>query len=507
MAPAFTATKLDISVPNATVIRLWSNNWVSCKANAASADDSVGMTVGELAWASALPTYQYDSSNKISAINGSALANYELPTSVSAATDVVTANSGDWNSVTGKLETTAFSDVSGTFLTSLPADVAYTGWVENSIVSATSGLQSSGNYIPYTATEDSLTAFETNSGLLIRHAIGGGLNSTYIGDNVQVHYVNGGPQTLKGAVLGYNKLSFETNSDTAYVDKGKIHKWDSASNYIQNSSATINEVNANYQTNSGSFLTAVDLTPYQTTAGMTAYQEAGDYYSASNPSGFISEVPAGTMNESAFEYDANDKISGYNGSAFAGGSELPQSATEAIETVTSNSADWNATTDTVSSNSGAWGGSALPISAGPGIKFSMVDNTLVASTDETVLWSGTKNTTAGAETLSESYMNFDKIDIYLTFDTASEPQRAQSITRYYVGNHTTAQPLYVYATANNIAANTLTAETLYISGSPNGTGFSLLAGIRQVNSTVTTGITTYNCNLKQIVGINRKSGV
>jgi hypothetical protein len=137
----------------------------------------------------------------------------------------------------------------------------------------------------------------------------------------------------------------------------------------------------------------------------------------------------------------------------------------------------------------------------------MVDNTLVASTDETVLWSGTKNTTAGAETLSESYMNFDKIDIYLTFDTASEPQRAQSITRYYVGNHTTAQPLYVYATANNIAANTLTTETLYISGSPNGTGFSLLAGTRQVNSTVTTGITTYNCNLKQIVGINRKSGV
>jgi hypothetical protein len=213
------------------------------------------------------------------------------------------------------------------------------------------------------------------------------------------------------------------------------------------------------------------------------------------------------MNESAFEYDANDKISGYNGSAFAGGSELPQSATDAIGYVTATSANIDSTIDNVSSNSGAWGGSTLPISAGPGIKFSMVDNTLVASTDETVLWSGTKNTTAGAETLSESYMNFDKIDIYLTFDNSLEPQRAQSITRYYVGNHTTAQPLYVYATANNIAANTLTTETLYISGSPNGTGFSLLAGIRQVNSTVTTGITTYNCNLKQIVGINRKSGV
>lgn len=36
---------------------------------------------------------------------------------------------------------------SGVFLTALPSDVAYTGWVENSIVSATSGLQISGDYL------------------------------------------------------------------------------------------------------------------------------------------------------------------------------------------------------------------------------------------------------------------------------------------------------------------------------------------------------------------------
>lgn len=38
---------------------------------------------------------------------------------------------------------------------------------------------------------------------------------------------------------------------------------------------------------SETYLTGVDLTPYQTTAGMTAYQSAGNYYSASNPSGFL----------------------------------------------------------------------------------------------------------------------------------------------------------------------------------------------------------------------------
>lgn len=35
------------------------------------------------------------------------------------------------------------------YLTALPADVAYTGWVENSIVSATSGLQPSGLYLSF----------------------------------------------------------------------------------------------------------------------------------------------------------------------------------------------------------------------------------------------------------------------------------------------------------------------------------------------------------------------
>jgi hypothetical protein len=123
------------------------------------------------------------------------------------------------------------------------------------------------------------------------------------------------------------------------------------------------------------------------------------------------------MHESAFEYDANDKISGYNGSAFAGGGgEFPQSATEAIETVTANSADWNGTTDTVSSNSGAWGGSALPISAGPGIKFNIVDDTLIASTNgyvwQSALLFHTDNpVTQTTYTLSNDCSNYDKLEV------------------------------------------------------------------------------------------------
>ena len=64
-----------INIPNATEFKVWANNWVYVYKIVVSAADQFETTVGELAWASALPTYEYDTNtNKISAINGSALA-------------------------------------------------------------------------------------------------------------------------------------------------------------------------------------------------------------------------------------------------------------------------------------------------------------------------------------------------------------------------------------------------------------------------------------------------
>ena len=77
---------------------------------------------------------------------------------------------------------------------------------------------------------------------------------------------------------------------------------------------------------------------------------------------------------------------------------MPASATEAIDAVTA--------------NSGAWGGSALPISAGPGIKVNLVNNTLVFSNDETVLWSGDISTSAASATFNENASNFEYLRIY-----------------------------------------------------------------------------------------------
>lgn len=64
-----------LKVPNATTARIYANTWRSVEGVSASALYGTGITgVGELAWASALPTYSYDAEDKISAINGSAIA-------------------------------------------------------------------------------------------------------------------------------------------------------------------------------------------------------------------------------------------------------------------------------------------------------------------------------------------------------------------------------------------------------------------------------------------------
>jgi hypothetical protein len=160
-------------------------------------------------------------------VSGDYATNTQLQTVSADITALIpTALTGDY--LTKESADTLYAPT-GNYLTGLPADVAYTGWVETSIVSATSGLQPSGNYL--------------------------------------------------------------TTGDSA------------------NFYTTANE---------SGFITGVDLTPYQLTADMTGYLTTAD------SANFLTAVPVGTMNESAFGYDASDNITGYNGSAFAGGSDVPE---------------------------------------------------------------------------------------------------------------------------------------------------------------------------------------
>lgn len=127
-----------------------------------------------------------------------------------------------------------------------------------------------------------------------------------------------------------------------------------------------------------------------------------------------------------YSYDSNSAISAINGSAIGGAGGVNSATVSAIassyaESAVSGKADSSAlssyalssdvsgTVDLVSTQSANWGGSALALSAGPGVKLEKVGDTLVASTDETVLWSGSGN----AFTTTEPLTNFSEIKFHV----------------------------------------------------------------------------------------------
>jgi hypothetical protein len=257
---------------------------------------------------------------------------------------------------------------------------------------------------------------------------------------------------------------------TAYQPVGN---YQTAGDYL----TTADSANFYTTANESGFITGVDLTPYQEKADMTAYatvesltakQDAGDYLSATdsanflltsdsanfypmneNPSGyltahqsltdyqltadmtgylttgdsanFLTGVPAGTMNESAFEYDANDKISGYNGSAFAGGSDVPEGV------MVESGLEYNAVNEI-----SAYNGSAIA-QYGAEKQWLVHDDTLVHAAnsaqyalgvnlsavaqllgvDETVLFSGSTQ----SPNLTDSIWNYKKVLFLIGDDT------------------------------------------------------------------------------------------
>lgn len=368
--------------------------------------------------------------------------------------NLVTANSAAWNTVSDKLDTTAFSTVSGDFLTA------------HQDISNLMPKSESANFYPMTGNPSGfLTAHQDLSDYATTASVADKLDTTAF-------------STVSGNFLTAVDLTpYQTTADmTAYQPVGD-------------------------------YASATDLENYQPISSMTAYQEAGDYYSASNPSGFLTDVPAGTLNESAFEYDVSNNITAYNGSAFKAGDEFPQSATNAIEYVTATSADINSTIDNVSANSGIWGGSALPVSAGPGVKIELTNNTLVFSNDETVLWEGTHDSFNTAINLSEAVSNFKRIRI-LFGNAENKYLLWQDIELM------SASDGYYFDVVKGAGTSNFWIQGLYCSG--NDTHIVPVSGKRMNfgSFTASTNITSIPVNttypdalmFRKIVGINRIAG-
>ena len=125
--------------------------------------------------------------------------------------------------------------------------------------------------------------------------------------------------------------------------------------------------------------------------------------------------------------------------------------------------------------------------------------------DETVLWSGARQTT-GSIQLSDSMWNYDAMDIYVCPDYNTYSTRmGYQITRLTVIPQTGAQDqLLCYAKSDRIASNTYLSELFYLRFNPNGESVDFSPGIKWSNNTVTTGVTAFNGAVTKIIGINRK---
>ena len=202
----------------------------------------------------------------------------------------------------------------------------------------------------------------------------------------------------------------------------------------------------------------------------TAYNSA-DFYSTSNPSGFID--------------------SAYVDSAVSGKADSSALSSYAL------SADVSGTVDLVSSQSANWGGSALALSAGPGVKLEKVGDTLVASTDETVLFSGSSYGVSFTETLSENITNFEYVGISI-----SNAKNRASYTVYPVSEYPT----------NNLSVPTLFNKDASYAKGVGLHGMTITFDKTSANS-ITCGSWLFNFSdsvgnsdsvyLTKIVGINR----
>ena len=155
--------------------------------------------------------------------------------------------------MSGKLDVTA----SSLFLTSLPADLATTG----DVASAVSGLMdksASGEFYPMTGNP---------SGFLTAHqSLAGYATEQYVDSSV----------SGKLDTTAYDSAQFILTSQSGmfqpsgyYQPSGEYLSATKSSNYYSTS-------------NPSGFITGVDLSPYQLTADMSAYQPSGDYQTAGN---------------------------------------------------------------------------------------------------------------------------------------------------------------------------------------------------------------------------------
>lgn len=211
-------------------------------------------------------------------------------TAHSAIEDVIN-NKAIWNTVTNKLDSTAFSTVSSNFATELDLQTL-SGELESKIPSTAglatetyvdAGLSSKVDYTTFSstleehyATLDDLIGFATEQYVQTTSAeitamipsTAGLASETYVQQNIS-------GKADKSEIPDVSNFITNTSAEQTYQKIEDMTAYQAAGNYL--SSNALNGYATQDWVTGQNYITGVDLTPYQTTAGMTAYQPIGDY--------------------------------------------------------------------------------------------------------------------------------------------------------------------------------------------------------------------------------------
>lgn len=169
------------------------------------------------------------------------------------------------------------------------------------------------------------------------------------------------------------------------------------------------------------------------------------------------------------------------------------------------SSDVSATVDLVGTQSANWGGSALALSAGPGVKLEKVGDTLVASQDRTLLWSGSAHDSI---TLTELPTNFESILVFYNATPGPEDMGAGS---YCFNPNSTDRIVlennFLYQNSSDAFSN-LNIAYLALRGVNSTSWEKMWGGFRNIGTTASTLTDNYSfLKITDIYGINRTAEV
>lgn len=447
--------------------------------------------VGELAWKSAVDNV----TNTVSMHSADWEQGGMSPVAVSSI-----ASSYANSAASSKLDTTAFSTVSGTFLT------AHQDLSDYQTVAGMTAYQPVGNYM----TADALTGvsgtWETVTGKLdttaqVVTATGSGkVDTTGIsslnGSSIIANSLSDAGHIMIGSGDAGMYLTGGSNGGTAYYKSNEM---------VINRSGYGEQVKFN--------LGSAGSQVYGSASGQRGafIQMNNDYHRAflgalSGEDGIIELDGYSANSASMYAWDGVvDTVSTNSASWGAGGVDSATVSSIASSYAQDVSAAVSGTVDTVSSQSANWGGSALAFSAGPGVKLEKVGDTLVASTDETVLWSGPSEWVSSVPTIdmSETLSNFERIGIYAAGYADSKQWSYQEIK------------LSAEDTANGVAFNiqgvagdyTFARFNIGLIFPRNGGQSLAFGGFKQFNLGTSVNTAQSPSKIQKIVGINRTAGV